>query len=283
MVTASLQAEARQRSPMLPTVVRVREHRREAPDVFTLAADAPPGPGFLPGQFNMLYVFGVGEAAISLCGDPADTGALRHTIRAVGSVTNALAGLRPGDSLGVRGPFGSAWPLEAARGADVVLVAGGIGLPPLRPMIYHLLRHRQDHGRIILLYGARTSEDILYAAELEQWHKSGDIQVLLTVDRGSPSWRGSVGVVTTLLARVELDPARTIALMCGPEVMMRFTVRALVQRGVTEDRMYLSLERNMQCAVGLCGHCQFGPEFVCMDGPVFRYDRIKPFFLVREA
>jgi NAD(P)H-flavin reductase len=248
-----------------------------------LAVDAPPGAHFLPGQFNMLYVFGVGEAAISLCGDTADTATLQHTIRAVGSVTNALARLRPGDALGLRGPFGSAWPLEAARGADVLIVAGGIGLPPLRPVIYHLLRQRKDHGRIVLLYGARTPEDILYAAELEQWQKRGDLQVLLTVDRGAPSWRGAVGVVTALLPRAELDPARTIALMCGPEVMMRFTVRDLVNRGVTEDRLYLSLERNMQCAIGICGHCQFGPEFVCMDGPVFRYDRIKAFFLVKEA
>jgi NAD(P)H-flavin reductase len=268
---------------MLPSVVRVRDYRRETHDTFTLALEAPAGFRFLPGQFNMLYVFGVGEAAISLSGDPADGQTVMHTIRAVGSVTNALARLQAGQALGMRGPFGSAWPLEAARGHDVVIVAGGIGLAPLRPVIYHLLQHRKDHGRVALLYGARTPGDLLYTDELEQWQQRGDFQVLVTADRGEPSWRGSVGLVTALFPQVEFDPKQTTGLMCGPEVMMRFVQREFEKRGVSDDRLYLSLERNMQCAVGLCGHCQFGPEFVCMDGPVFRYDRIKLFFHLREA
>jgi len=281
---------------MLPTVVRVQGFRTETHDTFTLALD-PPTVGrianpshiegtpysFLPGQFNMLYGFGVGEVPISLSGDPAESGSLSHTIRAVGSVTRGLAKLRPGDAIGIRGPFGSGWPVQAARGGDVVLVSGGIGLPPLRPVLYHLLRHRDEYGRVVLLYGARTPADLLYREELQAWRSRGDFQVLLTVDSADTSWRESIGLVTALFTRAEFDPKRTVGMMCGPEIMMRFTVREFEKRGVAADRLYVSLERNMQCAVGFCGHCQFGPSFVCMDGPVFRYDRIKTFFDVREA
>lgn len=269
---------------MLPAVVRVRERRPETPGVFTLALEAPEGGrAFRPGQFNMLYAFGVGESAISVSGDTSDPAAIVHTVRAVGSVTEALSRLRAGDAVGLRGPFGTCWPLEEARGQDVVIVAGGIGLPPLRPAIYHLQRQRRDFGRVVVLYGARTPADVLYAQELEQWGRQDDFQVLVTVDRGDPTWHGPVGVVTELFPRCRFEPRRAVGLMCGPEVMMRFTVRELLRRGVPEGRLYLGLERNMQCAVGLCGHCQFGPEFVCMDGPVFRYDRIRPFFNTREA
>jgi NAD(P)H-flavin reductase len=269
---------------MLPAVVRIRDRRPETPGVFTLALE-PPGAGwsFRPGQFNMLYVFGVGEAAISLSGDASDTATLLHTIRAVGSVTDALGRLQAGEALGLRGPFGSAWPLEEARGYDVIIVAGGIGLPPLRPVIYHMLRHRDDFGRIVLLYGARTPADLVYGAEVEEWKQCEDFQVLVTVDRADPSWCGAVGLVTELIPRSVFAPTRAIGLLCGPEVMMRFAIRGFLERGVPEDRLFLSLERNMQCAVGFCGHCQFGPDFVCMDGPVFRYDRIKSFWSIREA
>jgi NAD(P)H-flavin reductase len=238
---------------------------------------------YLPGQFNMLYGFGLGEVPISMSGDPAKVGSILHTIRAVGSVTRGLAKLRPGDSIGIRGPFGSSWPVEAARGGDVVLVSGGIGLAPLRPVLYHLLRHRADYGRVALLYGARTPGDLLFGEELHAWQERGDFQVLLTVDRADPSWHESIGLVTALFTRVSFDPRRTVGMMCGPEVMMQFTLREFQKRGVSADRLYVSLERNMQCAVGFCGHCQFGPNFVCRDGPVFRYDRIAAFFDVREA
>jgi NAD(P)H-flavin reductase len=274
-------------SPMLPAVVRVRNYRQETHDTFTLALDPPTASGtpysFLPGQFNMLYGFGLGEAPISMSGDPAEASSVVHTIRAVGSVTRGLARLRAGDSIGMRGPFGSSWPMEAARGCDIVLVSGGIGLAPLRPALYHLLRHRHDYGRVALLYGARTPGDLLYGEELRAWQRRGDFEALLTVDRANPSWRESIGLVTALFMRVDFDPQRTVGMMCGPEVMMRFTVREFQKRGVSADRLYVSLERNMQCAIGFCGHCQFGPNFVCMDGPVFRYDRISAFFDVREA
>jgi NAD(P)H-flavin reductase len=283
-VTASRQAIEQHSSPMLPAVVSIRGRREESPGVFTLTLEPPRAEwSARPGQFNMLYVFGVGEAALSLSGDAAETGTIDHTIRAVGSVTNALAELQAGDALGLRGPFGSSWPLAEARGDDVVIVAGGIGLPPLRPVIYHMLRHRGDFGRITLLYGARTPADVLYADELDEWQRRDDFQVLVTVDQGAPSWRGSVGLVTELFRRCEFEPQRTIGMMCGPEVMMRFAIREFLKRHVTEERLFLTIERNMQCAVGFCGHCQFGPEFVCMNGPVFRYDRIKRFFNIHEA
>ena len=276
-----------QRSPMLPTVVRVQDFRMETHDTFTLALEPPVRSGaslsFQPGQFNMLYGFGLGEVPISMSGDPADRGSIVHTIRAVGSVTRGLGKLRPGDSIGVRGPFGSSWPLDAARGSDVVIVCGGIGLAPLRPAIYHLLRHRAEYGQVVLLYGARTPGDVLFPQELQAWQAQGGFQVLCTVDRADSSWRESIGLVTALFSRAKFDPLRTIGMMCGPEIMMRFTLREFEKRGVKEENLYLSLERNMQCAIGVCGHCQFGPNFVCMDGPVFGHSRIKSFFNVREA
>jgi len=271
------------RSPMRPTVVRVRRFRRETTDTFTLTIDLPAGCSFAPGQFHMLYVFGVGEIPISIGGGSFERRELIATIRAVGAVTTAMSKLRDGAALGLRGPFGSCWPLAAAEGSDVVLVAGGMGLVPLRPVVKHILKHRQRYGRIVLLYGARTARDLLFAKELEKWRRRFDFQVLVTVDQADLGWHGHVGVVTTLFNQAEFDPSQTIGMICGPEVMMRFTLREFEKRGVADDRNYVSMERNMQCAVGFCGHCQFGPSFVCMDGPVFRFDRIKAFFTVREA
>lgn len=274
----------------MPSVVRVRRVVRETLDTFTLALEMPfkgtqdhrDRLRFEPGQFNMLYVFGVGEVPISISGDPARAQSLVHTIRAVGYVTKAMSGLRRGDSIGLRGPFGRPWPIGAAAGQDVVIVAGGIGLAPLRPALYHILKHRADFGRIVLLYGARSPEELLFVRELESWRGRFDLQVLVTVDRADANWRGHVGVVTTLFPQADFEPARAVAMICGPEVMMRFSVRELEKRGVASNRLYVSLERNMQCAMGFCGHCQFGPEFVCMDGPVFRYDQIQQRLHVRE-
>lgn len=276
---------AAQPSPMAPEPVRILQVRKETADTFTLRLTPPRADGFAfaPGQFNMLYVFGVGEVAISISGDPARRGELVHTVRAVGTVTRAMRRLGKGEVLGARGPYGRPWPLAEARGADVVVVAGGLGLAPLRPVVYHLLRHRADYGRVILLVGARRPEDLLFRGELVRWQARQDIQVQVTVDRAGPGWSGPVGVVTALLARVGFDAERAAAFVCGPEVMMRFTARELNRRGVTDERIYLSLERNMRCALGLCGRCQLGPTFVCKDGPVLRYDRLLPFFNLREA
>ena len=267
--------------PMVPAPARIAEITRETHDTFTLAFDVPAA-RFAPGQFNMLYLFGVGEAAISLSGDPERADRLVHTIRAVGSVTSRLGALGRGDVVGVRGPFGNGWPLDESRGRDVVLVAGGVGLAPLRSAVYRLLGRRAEYGRIALVYGARTPEDLLYRSELERW-RARDVTVRVTVDRGGAGWHGDVGVVPALLARLELDAARAVALVCGPEVMMRFCVRELERLGLGADRIYLAMERSMRCALGWCGHCQYGPAFVCKDGPVLRYDRIAHLLHTREV
>jgi NAD(P)H-flavin reductase len=268
-------------NPMLTHSYAVKRVQQETYDTFTLELepknDAQPL-SFLPGQFNMLYVFGVGEVPISICSDPAKPETLVHTTRAVGTVTKAMWKLRRGDLIGVRGPFGTSWPVEEAKGHDVVIVTGGIGLPPLRPALYHLLMKKQDYGKLVLLYGARTPEDILYGKEIEEWRKRSDIAVDVTVDRATGHWRGNVGVVTTLIPKASFDPANTVAMIVGPEIMMRFTIAELQRRGVPDESIYFSMERNMKCGFGFCGHCQFGPFFVCKDGPVFRYDRVKPFF-----
>ena len=271
--------------PMLPHPYRVRRVQRETYDTFTIELDQANGVSglpFAPGQFNMIYLFGVGEVPISISGDPAQSKALVHTIRAVGTVTKPIVRLKRGDVLGVRGPLGSSWPVEEAKGSDVVIVAGGIGLAPLRPALYYLLSHRASYGRVALLYGARTPEDLLYTHELEEWRGRFDMEVGVTVDAASGNWRGNVGVVTTLIPWARFEPSDTVAMVCGPEVMMRFTVQALQERGVTAENTFISMERNMKCAVGFCGHCQFGPTFICKDGPVFRCDRMELFLWKRE-
>lgn len=272
--------------PMRPTPFVVRQAVRETDDTFTLLLrpeDERAVLRFGPGQFNMLYVFGVGEVPISISGDPARPELLVHTVRAVGAVTRAMQKLQKGAVVGVRGPFGTSWPMEQAQGHDVVVVAGGIGLAPLRPALYHLLLHRVQYGRVVLLYGARTPRDMLFRRELREWRSRFDLDVEVTVDRATSEWQGAVGVVTKLVGRAPFDPESAVAFVCGPEVMIRFTVLALQRRGVADSSMFISMERNMKCAVGFCGHCQFGSAFVCKDGPVFRYDRTLPFFGLREV
>ncbi len=206
-----------------------------------------------------------------------------HTIRAVGCVTRALQRLGPGASVGLRGPYGTAWPVERALGHDLVIVAGGIGLAPLRPAVYHALAHRAQYGRVVVLYGARSPKDILYTRELREWRGRFDVEVEVTVDRASTEWQGAVGVVTRLVDRSPFDPGSAVAFLCGPEVMIRFGVMALSARGVPDANLFVSLERNMKCAVGLCGHCQMGPFFVCRDGPVFAYDRVRDLLRLAEV
>lgn len=273
------------RDPMLPRTYRVQSMRDEIPDTFTLElepTDENAIPSFACGQFNMLYVYGVGEIPISISGNPDKLRPVVHTTRAVGVVSQAMRTLKPGDMLGVRGPFGSHWPIEQANGKDVVIVAGGIGLAPLRSVMYHVLAHRKDYGRVSLLYGARTPADILYHHELKHWRAHFDLEVYVTVDHATGSWRGSVGVVTRLIPRAPFDPHNTVVFVCGPEVMMRFTAAELEKRGVAPESLYVSMERNMKCAIGLCGHCQFGPHFVCKDGPVFQYSHVQDWLFMRE-
>jgi NAD(P)H-flavin reductase len=265
----------------LPTPMTIARATRELADVFTWTFDTPAGFGFAPGQFNMLYLHGIGEVAISISGDPVDRERLSHTIRAVGSVTRAMDRLAAGDVIGVRGPYGSAWPLDAIRGRDVVVIAGGLGLAPLRPAILGLLARRADYGRVVVLYGARTPADLLFRDELERWRGRFDVRLEATVDRAGRDWLGPVGVVTRLLDDVPIDPSNA-ALVCGPEIMMRFAVRELERRGMRPDGIWVSLERSMKCGIGTCGHCQLAGSFVCKDGPVFRLDRIAPHLRVRE-
>jgi NAD(P)H-flavin reductase len=272
--------------PIVSRLYRVEHSRIETKDTFTLALEsreASDGPViFQPGQFNMLYAFGTGEVPISISGDPAKPQRLAHTIREVGLVTRALHRLKPGQTLSVRGPYGNSWPVMEGKGRDIVIVAGGIGLAPLRPALYHLLTHRQDYGQVVLLYGARLPEEMLYRDELQEWGKRKDLEVHITVDRATGSWRGNVGVVPGLISRAHFNGDQALALVCGPEIMMRFTVPELEKRGIRHDRIYLSMERNMKCGVGLCGHCQFGPQFICKDGPVFPFDRIRSIFEKRD-
>lgn len=269
---------------LAPTPLRIRAARQENAECATIELDSsslPPGQlRASPGQFNMLYVFGVGESAISVTGDCEEPGQVLHTFRSVGPVTGAMRRLQPGETIGVRGPYGTGWPLDLAEGGDVILVAGGIGLAPLRPVIHAILRRRDRYRRVLLLYGARSPDDVIFREELEQWRDR--VEVAVSVDYAHPGWNGHVGFVTGLIPRARFDPADTVAMLCGPEVMMRFAANGLRERGVHEHRIFLSMERNMKCATGQCGHCQFGPTFVCKDGPVFAYDRISRLLTMQE-
>ncbi len=281
-----MSAVAAPSDPMFPRPYRVHRVTKETSDTFTLELLPEAGHAgfaFAAGQFNMLYVRGIGEVPISISGDPGVPQALVHTTRAVGAVTKGMEELKKGDSIGIRGPFGTNWPVAAAEGNDVVFVAGGIGLAPLRPALYQVLAARERYGRVVLLYGARTPEDILYRRQLKEWRADLGLEVHVSVDRATRDWRGNVGVVTTLIPRVPFDPYHTVAMVCGPEVMIRYTVMELERRGVAQESIHVSLERNMKCGIGFCGHCQHGPNFVCRDGPVFPFSRVRELMTQREV
>ena len=270
------------RGPMTPVMYRVEARTIDLDDTATLSL-APvdtPIPQPVAGQFNMLWAFGIGEVPISLAG--ADGDVLHHTIRRAGKVSTALWAAREGDPVGMRGPFGTGWGLEAAKGRDILVVAGGIGMAPLRPVVEELMANREDYGRAALLVGARGPDGLLYRELLESWRSRLDIEVEVTVDTAPPSWRGNVGVVTKLIDPAPVDPEKTTAYVCGPEVMMRFTAQAVAARGVPLDQIFVSLERNMHCAIGHCGHCQLGPAFVCKDGPVLPWPTVEPLMRVRQ-
>lgn len=262
---------------MTPLAYEVVRTRRETRDTITLdlASCGETIPMHEPGQFNMLYVFGRGEVPISISGGSPDGKTITHTTRAVGSVTDHICELKKGARLGVRGPFGTHWPVAESFGADLVIIAGGIGLAPLRPAMRAALANRAQFGSVSLLYGSRTPDDLLFRQELESWRARFDLDVHVTVDRGDENWHGSVGVVTKLIGKATFDAEDAVAMVCGPEVMMRFTVIELLHRGVKPENVFVSMERNMECGIGLCGHCQFGSKFVCKDGPVFRYSDIR--------
>ena len=267
---------------MVPRPFRVHRRRRETSDTWTLTLEPLAGDGIdpLPGQFTMLYAFGIGEIPVSVSG--VTNGLLTHTVRSVGAVSGAICAAKAGAVLGVRGPFGTTWPLAEASGGDVVVVAGGVGLAPLRTAVQSLERTRTAYGEVTLLYGGRTPGDLLFRRELEQLRRRGKLDLDVTVDTAQHGWAGRVGVVPKLISTARFDPGSAVALVCGPEVMMRFAVAALLQRGVAPEHIHLSMERNMQCAVGHCGHCQLGPTLVCRDGPIYRYDELAPLLEVRE-
>lgn len=268
---------------LIPALYQVKTIIHDTADVFTLTLtskeDGKEMP-FLPGQFNMLYHFGFGEVAISISGDPAKQDALVHTIRAVGSVTKSMQELKAGDEIGIRGPFGSKWPL-LKKHCDVLVIAGGIGLAPLRPALFDLAAHKNQYRDITLLYGARNPEEIIFKKDLESWKKQG-IKVETTVDYADVNWQGQVGVVTSLIKKNIKDPKNTLVFICGPEIMIKFAVHELLGVKAEENLIFMSLERNMQCAVGFCGRCQYGPYFLCKDGPVFSYAQLQHFLMIKE-
>lgn len=270
--------------PMVPEPWTVISKHQDTADTWTLELEPVDGEpmSFEPGQFTMISAFGTGEVPISISGDPgSEGGPLVHTVRAVGLATQAICDAAVGDRLSVRGPFGRPWPTAELAGRDVLVVAGGIGLAPLRPAILSLLGERERLGRLGLLYGGRGPDQLLYPGQLDGWPDLG-MDVTVTVDAAGPEWLGHVGVVTRLIARAEIDAGRTVALLCGPEVMMRFTVAALRSAGVDPQDIHVSMERNMQCGIGHCGHCQLGPTLVCRDGPVYSWSELERWLAIRE-
>jgi len=272
-------------SPLVPEPAEIVEKRSFAPDLHAyrlrlLDPAARPRFDFLPGQFNMVYVPGVGEVAISISSDPDDED-LEHTIRIVGRTTRVIERLGPGDVLGIRGPYGNGWPLLDARFKDVLVVTGGLGCAPVSGAIDYMFRRRASYGHLTILHGVKKPADLVHREHFEVWRREPDTTVLLTADQPDRAWRARTGVVTELFEEVQLDATRTVVLMCGPEVMMHYAIRALRARGVSDNRIHLSLERNMKCALGWCGHCQLGPEFVCKDGPIFPVSRLGRLFEVR--
>lgn len=270
--------------PMMPRLFRIRRVKREVAGVFSWALEAEDGQpfAFRPGQFNMLYAFGIGEVAISISGDCRDPSVLVHTIRAVGSVTREMSKLKAGAVIGVRGPFGRPWPIDEVVGNDLIFVTGTIGLAPLRPLFLEVLARRNEFGRVVLCYGSRGVDDILYEDQLHQWRGRFDTNVHVTVHSAPAGYRGRVGSVAAAVKASHVDGENSVAFVCRSETMTKPAVDALHDKGITSDRIWVTLERSMKCGVGLCGHCQFGPTFMCKDGPVYRYGDVEHLFTTRE-
>ena len=269
-------------NPLRPKPAVIKDIRQETYDTITYTfsfvnSDERASYSYLSGQFNMLSLWGYGEAAFTLTSDPHLTnGTFDHTIRVVGDVTRALSGLKIGDTVGLRGPYGTFWPLQKAVGNHVLVVAGGTGLAPLRSVLEHVLARRDQYGPLTILYGARTPRDLLFERDFQRWRDASDTKLLLTVDRmDGEAWSHTIGVVPVLFEKAPPSPENTIAFVCGPEIMMRFVTVDLIKRGFGEEQIFLSLERRMRCGIAMCGHCFFGHKFVCRDGPVFSYEDIR--------
>ena len=269
-----------QLSKSIPYSAEIRARRQDSPTIFTwdLVFSDPNAHAlfsFVPGQFNMLYLLGVGEVAISISSDPDDISVLSHTIRAAGRITKAMQALEVGEQIGVRGPYGQGWPVAAARGKDIVIVTGGLGCAPTASVIRYIIARRQDYGSLTILQGVKHSDDMIYRQQYTAWQQALNTQIFIAADHAGPHWPWRVGFVTDSIQSLALDPANTVAMMCGPEGMMKTAAHALIGRGLDESNIYLSMERNMACGIGHCGHCQFGGLFICKDGPVLAYSRIK--------
>jgi len=287
MITQTYQTTAiSPAQPMLPYWAEIDDIQSEAPGVSTLwlrfvKSSLQDGYRFKAGQFNLISVPGVGECALSISSSPEESSRIAHTVRFSGNVTSAISQLRVGDQIGVRGPFGTHWPLENYEDQDIVIAAGGIGLPPIRPIIYQIMNHREKYKRVIVLYGARTPQDLQFTREYKEWEKA-DIELMVTVDRADENWKGLVGVVPILFYKLRVDPHSSVIFTCGPEIMIRFVIFEALARRIPADRIYVSMERNMKCGLGFCGHCQYGPLFVCKDGPVFTYKQVEPYVNVED-
>lgn len=264
-----------QTDPMIPIPFVISKIKKETKDTFTIELDTPNKFEFKAGQFNMLYLFGVGEVAISISGDQSKREKLIHTIRNVGSVTNRISNLKKNDVLGVRGPFGSSWQIEKFQNKDILIIAGGLGLAPVRPIIYYILNNRNSFNKVTILYGTKNPNEIIFKNELHKWKSSFDIDLQIIVDNPDSNWKGNTGLITTLIKNLNLVLDNTIAMICGPEIMMKVSAIEVENKGLNPQNIYLSMERNMKCAIGLCGHCQYGSKFICKDGPVFSYLEIK--------
>ena len=266
--------------PYLPKIAEVVNRVDESGTVFTLDLKLidqglHESYAFDPGQFNMLYARGAGEIPISVSSDPEQRDFFSHTIRIVGKVSGALARLQPGDVLGLRGPYGRGWPLAEAEGRDIVVVTGGLGCAPAVSVVNYVLKRRKRYGRLVIMQGVLHAEELIWRERYIAWNRLPETQVLLSADNVDPNWPWHGGRVTVLFDKAEFDHENCMVYMCGPEPMMIAGAKELISRGIPETRLWLSMERNMHCAVGHCGHCQFGPYFVCGDGPVFCYADIK--------
>lgn len=266
-----------------PHTVFIQDRRQESDSIFTLDLVFPDenlqkNYQFHPGQFNMLSLFGGGEVPISISSDPAEKSHLSHTIRAVGRVTRAMQALKAGDSLGLRGPYGRGWPVEKARGKDVLVLTGGLGCAPSLSVINYMLARRADYGRIFILQGVKHSDDFIFRQQYQRWAKASAVEIHIAADVAGPQWPFDSGFITNQIQDLPLSPQHSLVMICGPEGMMHVAVKSLKEKGIAEDDIYLSMERNMSCGIGLCGHCQYGGLFICKDGPVLTYTQVKALF-----
>jgi NAD(P)H-flavin reductase len=269
--------------PHFPHVAVIDQRIQEAPTIFTLRLQyedtgVQDAFEFEPGQFNMVTLFGVGEIPISIVNDPLDSHFFDHTIRVVGRVSEGMSKLQPGDRIGIRGPFGRGWPMDRIKGKDVLLITGGLGCAPLVSVIRYLLRRRDDYGHIYILQGVKHSNDLIWREQYDEWARLRDVRIMLAADVAAKGWTGQQGMVTELIEQISLRPQRTVVLLCGPELMMLAAVANLREQDIQDSNIWFSMERNMQCGIGQCGHCQIGPKYVCQDGPVFCYSELADFF-----